>query len=159
MRAALHPFGLLDEHQRRTLDFGTGYAVERVARPDRYTLAQGPYVELGAYPLRTHRGEWTARAGLRTSVEALITDEGWGNTGYGASVALALEIASFAKGMFGAGGADGFILGGAHGEGGLGAFAGMSHRRFSDDSYWLASAGLSLRVPAVAGVICCMRTW
>ena len=157
MRAAVHPLGLLDEQHRRTFDFGAGYAVERVARREGQLFAQGPYVEVAAYPWRTRTGNWIARGGVRTSVDTLISDEGWGEAGYGGSVALAFELASFAKGAFVEGGGGDGVAGVAFGEGGIGAFAGVSHRRFADDAYWLGSAGVSLRIPAAAGVFCCLR--
>ena len=157
MRAGFHPLGLIDEHQTRTVDVGAGYAQENVARKDGQLFTQGPYLEVAAYPLQGRTGSWTARYGLRTSFDMLVPDEGWDDTGYGGSLALAVELLTYANGAFGANGGGDAIVGVARGEGGVGAFAGVSHRRFHDDSYWLASAGLSLRVPATAGVYCCIK--
>jgi hypothetical protein len=157
MRAGFHPLGLIDEHQARTFDVGAGYALERVARTDGQLFAQGPYLEVAAYPLRGRTQSWTARYGLRTSVDVLVADEGWDAAGYGAGLALAIELLTYANGPFSSGGGADVVVGVARGEGGIGAFAGVSHRRFQDDSYWLASAGLSVRVPAAAGIFCCMN--
>lgn len=76
--------------------------------------------------------------------------------GYGASLALAFEVASFAEGVFASGGGGSFVGGAAYGENGIGAFAGVGNRQFAGDAYWVFSAGVSLRMPATAGVICCM---
>ena len=154
LRAGMHPLGFLESERDRRLDFGAGYVLERVARDDGYTTAHGPYIELDAFPLRAHADIFTARFGVRTMVEALTLEEA-GEWGGGATVALAAELTGFASGPFGESGSKGAIVGVAHGEAGLGAYAGVSHRRFSDDQYWLASAGLSLRVPFAAGVVCC----
>ena len=156
MRAAVHPLGLLDRDQTRTLDFGAGYGLERIARREGLVRVGGPYLEAAAYPLKTRMGaNWTARYGLRTSVEMLALDDKWGEPGYGGSVALAVELASFAHGVFAANNGGSAIVGSAYGEGGIGGFAGVSHRRFRDDAYWLASAGVSFRLPAAVGIACC----
>jgi hypothetical protein len=154
MRAGVHPLGLVDKYQTRLLDFGVGYAREQVASKH---LAQGPYLEVAAYPLQAPAGSWTARYGLRTTFDALVPEEGWNSTGYGADLALAAEMTSFARGAFAASGSGGGVAGFAHGEGGIGAFAGVGHRRFRDDAYWLASAGISVRLPAAGGILCCLR--
>jgi hypothetical protein len=156
MRAAVHPLGLLDEHQTRTFDFGAGYAQERVARTDGELVARGPYLEAAAYPLRTRAGSWTLRYGLRTSVDLLVAEDGWDDPGYGGDVALALELLTYANGAFSGGSGGTGVAGVALGEGGIGGFAGVGHRRFRDDSYWLASAGVSVRLPATAGILCCV---
>jgi hypothetical protein len=154
LRAGVHPLGLIDKYQTRMLDFGLGYAREQVT--DKH-LAQGAYLEVAAYPLQAPSGSWTARYGLRTTIDALVPEEGWDSTGYGTSLALAAEIAGFAKGAFAGSNSGGGIAGFAHGEGGIGAFAGVGHRRFRDDSYWLASAGFSVRLPAAGGIVCCLK--
>jgi hypothetical protein len=156
MRATLQPLALLDEHQTRTFDFGAGYGVERVARRDGKLLAQGPYLELTALPLRTRTGSFVARGGVRTSADLLVADAGAYRAGYGGSVALVAEVATFGATSFANSGGGGAVAGAAFGEAGVGGFIGVSHRRFQDDSYWVASAGISLRVPAVVGVVCCV---
>jgi hypothetical protein len=157
IRLGVHPLGLWDSHQTRTLDLGAGYAFERVVRREGQLGTQGPYLELGAYPLRTATALGTVRAGLRTTGDLLMSDQGTERAGFGGSVALAVEVASFASGPFGVNGSDGAIAGLAHGEVGLGGFVGVSHRRFVDDAYWVASAGISLRLPAAVGVVCCVK--
>jgi len=155
VRAAFHPLGVIEEYRTRTVDIGAGYALESVPRPAGQLVAEGPYVELAAYPWRTETGSWTARGGVRTSADMLVADEGLHRAGYGGSVALALEFLSFAHGGFAAGGGGAALAAVAHGEGGIGSYVGVSHRRFQDDAYWVASAGISLRVPATAGLFCC----
>jgi hypothetical protein len=157
LRAGVYPLGLVDKYQTRMLDFGLGYAREQVALNDERRVAQGPYLEVAAYPLQAPADTWTARYGLRTTVDALVPEEGWDSTGYGASLALAAELTGFAKGAFAASNSSEGVAGFAHGEGGIGAFAGVGHRRFRDDSYWLASAGFSVRLPAAGGIVCCLR--
>jgi hypothetical protein len=159
LRGGVHPLGLVAAHQERTFDIGAGYALERAPREDGYLEAHGPYLELDAFPILARTGSWTARVGVRTLAELLIRDDalGWGEAGGGGTVALALDFATFAQGAFAAGGKDGFAFGAAYGETGVGAFAGVSHRRFRDEAYWMGSAGLSLRVPLAAGVVCCIR--
>jgi hypothetical protein len=159
LRGGVHPLGMIDDQQERPVDVGAGYALERAPREHGYLHAHGPYLEIDAFPVRAHMGSWTARVGVRTLAELLIRDDagGWGETGGGGTMALALDFATFADGVFATGSSDGFALGAAYGEAGVGAFAGVSHRRFRDDSYWMGSAGLSLRVPLAAGVVCCIR--
>ncbi len=157
VRAAFHPLGVIEEYKTRTIDLGAGYALESVARPAGQLVAEGPYVELAAYPWQVQTGSWTTRAGVRTSADMLVADQGVHRAGYGGSVALALEFLSFAHGAIAAGGGGAGVAAAAHGEGGIGSYVGVSHRSFQDDSYWVASAGISLRVPATAGVFCCVK--
>jgi hypothetical protein len=157
MRAGVHPLGLVDKYQTRMLDFGLGYVREQVARNDERHIAQGPYIEVAAYPVQVSAGQWIARYGLRTTVDTLVPDQGWNSTGYGGTVALAAELTDFAHGAFAASSGGDGVAGFAHGEGGIGAFAGVGHRRFRDDAYWLASAGISVRLPAAGGIYCCLR--
>jgi hypothetical protein len=159
LRGGIHPLGMIDEDQSRPFDVGAGYTFERAPRHDGYLHAHGPYLELDAFPVRAHAGAITGRVGLRAIAELLVRDDagGWGEAGGGGTVALALDVATFANGAFADGSSGGFVAGAAYGEVGVGAYAGVSHRRFPDEAYWLGSAGLSLRLPLAAGVFCCLR--
>lgn len=159
LRGAVHPLGLFDGDQNRSVDIGAGYTLERAMRDDGPRQAQGPYLELDVFPVRAHAGPFTARGGVRASGELLVApdEDGGDEVGGGGTLALAIELASFAEGAFASGSGGNGVAGVAYGEVGVGAYAGVSHRRFPSDDYWMASAGLSLRVPAAAGFVCCLR--
>lgn len=45
------------------------------------------------------------------------------------------------------------MLGGAYGEYGIGVHAGAGMRGVGTERYWIVTGGLTLRLPAIAGVL------
>jgi hypothetical protein len=156
-RGGIHPLAVVEEMRHRTIDFGFGYGYEQVGDGAYEAALHAPYVELDTYPLRFGTG-WLTRVGARTFGEVLIEPSGPTGTtlGVGATLALAVEITDFADGAYAGASSDGGVAGFGLGEGGMGAFVGIGQRVMADESYWIASAGVSARLPATAGVFCCV---
>ena len=152
LRGALHPQQLFRSQLSRKLDVGAGYRVD-VTR-DTPTI-HGPYFETAVLPLRFTQDGRVTRLGLRNMGELLFDPEGGGQFGWGATLALSAELASFVSGAGAEGGGGGFVAGAAHGEFGVGAFAGVTHRQLGSDELTMFTAGLSGRIPATAALICC----
>jgi hypothetical protein len=152
LRGALHPQQVFRSQATREIDVGAGYRLDIGRGPS----IHGPYAEIGYYPWQTKLDDRLTRIGMKNITEVLYkpgsSERGWGST-----LAVAVELDGFVSDAGGAGGNDGFVVGAVHGELGVGMFAGVTHRELGDDRSTLLTAGISGRLPATAGVICCLR--
>jgi hypothetical protein len=152
LRASVQPLQLFRSLNTRSFDGGLGYVAEG-PRLDALRL-HGPYLQLDYYPYHRALGGGAQRFGIRGTTELLYglnTDE----QGFGVSLGVVYEVGGFAQGLFGSAGAG--IAGAALGEGAFGIYAGTSLRQTSAQAYyWVPSVGLYARLPAMAGLICCL---
>lgn len=155
LRAAAHPLDLADEAERHWLDLGLGYQAEFAARDDVATV-HGPYLELGAYPLEARLGSGvTLRGGAYGTVDGLWR-RGTSDAGLGGSLGLLLEASGSSAGTFAGAGDDGSVVAGfARGRWGVGVWGSGALRDFSDGAYRSLAMGVSVRLPLLAGVVCC----
>jgi len=159
LRAGFHPLSMMPESSSRRFDAGVGYGGDLVfghAPPpyNRRTSAHGPYLEGAYYPVRLPAGGATFRWGARANLDLLFLEPrdvmGWGGT-----VVTELEIGGHSSGAFADADGDGAVFGTAFGGWSIGAFAGGSARSFPDSRYGAFTAGLSARLPFMAGILCC----
>jgi hypothetical protein len=157
LRAAAHPLDLADDAESRVLDVGLGYQAE-FAPPETSTVGtvHGPFLELGAYPLSAQLGSGVGlRGGAYGTVDGLWRT-GSSNPGLGGSLGLLVELAGNSEGAFAGSSSDGSAIAGyARGRWGVGLWGSGSLRDFQDGAYRVVAAGVSVRIPLLAGVLCC----
>ena len=148
-------------------DVGLGYVYERLEastarnemmgpRPAGQTRAtpstsahHGPYVTVA----RRIAGRGSGRAWLGARGELLFTthEDDW-RPGLGATVRLDWEVFAPAEGIAADSDHRGFAVAGVYGAIATGVFAEAGYRRFPDgDKAFIAIAGVSLRLPLIAG--------
>jgi hypothetical protein len=157
LRAATHPLDLVDGAENNWFDFGLGYQAEfPPAHEQDGQAVHGPYLELGAYPLSAQLGSnLTLRGGAYATVASLWRT-GLPSPGVGGSLGGLVEISGGADGTFAGSGSDGSVVAGyARGRWGVGLWGSGSLHDFSDGAYRGVAAGLSVRLPLLAGVVCC----
>lgn len=153
-KAGLNPLQAVRDRTNRHYDFGAGYTVESVGLEGHRLLLHGPYAHVEAFPIVFGR-ERVTRIGLRGGLELFPTRGPDTELGYGGSVGILIERARFLSGSFTQSSSREAIAGLAHGEGAIGAYLGVSQRALQDDSHWVGGAGLTVRLPAMAGIVCC----
>lgn len=160
-RAGLHPMQALKDGDRRLLDVGIGYNVEADDRKEasigrRAPTLYGPYLELGAYPLRLPVSErYALRAGANSSLDILFRD-GYEGAGVGLSVGPSFELTGNVTGPFNTEEDDGSVtVGDASGYWAVGLFGNASLRKFEAQYSRGFAAGISFRIPFAFGIACC----
>lgn len=159
VRAGFHPTQLLEAPAERSWDFGLGYRAEwridaKPATEGRSAALQGPYAEVGVYPLRASLGSGTRlRWGGYASADAVFGEDR--KFGPGATLGTLLEVTGDGAGSFTSTDSEGGVTGLAYGQWALGLFAHASLRRADDRFSQSLITGLSFRLPFVAGVACC----
>lgn len=154
-RVALRPLSMIEGEQDRTFGASLGYLTE--VPPDESMLGytrHGAFVGLTHYPWTSDRsdGGWYTRLGINAMPELLVTEDE-GKMGAGMTFSFDVETFSYADGSFSGADSDGAVLGGALGEGGIGFSLGAGVRGIDRLRYWMLTAGLTLRLPAVAGIL------
>jgi hypothetical protein len=166
VRIGAFPLGLSEELIDREYDLGIGYLHERLLLSQETGVSDrqihGGFLE-GHYWFYTDTDESHAlRIGLVIDLDYLQELNDRNHTvghGFGVFTGIGVEWVSAAEGLFmgaddGQSGGDAFIMGGfAKGEVGIGFVAGTSYRQIGSDPYWTFTVGLSLRLPAAAGLI------
>jgi hypothetical protein len=153
LRAGFHPTQLFDSAENRRWDVGLGYRLEWRLHEQTPPL-QGPYAELGFYPLRLAVGRGTRfRWGSYTSADAVLRDGA--GFGPGATLGTLIELSGTTSGTFSNADDQGGVAGAAFGQWAFGMFANTSLRAIDDRVSQSMTAGMSLRVPFAAGVACC----
>jgi hypothetical protein len=150
---------MMPASSRNAFDAGIGYGGDLVfghAPPpyNRRSSAHGPYLEGAYYPVRLPAGGATFRWGARANLDLLFL-EPRDVRGYGGTLVTELEIGGHADGAFADADGDGAVIGTAFGGWSLGAFAGGTARSFPDSRYGAFTVGVSLRLPFMAGIVCC----
>lgn len=157
LRAATHPLDLVDGAENNRLDVGLGYQAEfPAAENSEVKTVHGPYLELGAYPLSARLGSsLTLRGGAYGTVAGLWRAD-LPKPGLGGSLGALVEVSGSADGTFAGSGSDGSLVAGyARGRWGVGLWGSGSLQDFSDGAYRGVAAGVSVRLPLLAGVVCC----
>jgi hypothetical protein len=155
LSAAFHPLQLVRRTSESPIDFGVGYQLEIPPEGARGTL-HGAELELGWYPLSFDVNGTNARVGPITTTEMLVLrDEPNAPTGYGASLGLAIELTGYTAGGFSQQADKGAVVGVAAGQWALGMYAAAATRSVGRERYWLATVGVSGRIPFLLGVACC----
>jgi hypothetical protein len=162
LRAGFHPLSLMPQAPSSAFDAGLGYGGDLVfgqVAPTfrRRTSVHGPYLEGGYYPVRLPAGSATLRLGLRANADLLFL-QSRGVTGYGGTLVTEFEIGGYSAGALADEDDedDDTAFGTVFGSWSLGAFAGGSARSFPGSSYAGLTTGLSVRVPFIAGIACCV---
>jgi hypothetical protein len=159
LRAGFHPLSMMPKASSSRFDAGVGYGGDLVfghAPPPQHgrTSAHGPYLEGAYYPVRLPAGRATFRWGARANADLLFLPPrdvmGWGGT-----LVTELELGGHSDGAFANADEDGAVFGTSFGSWSIGAFAGGSTRSFPASSYQGFTAGLSARLPFMAGIVCC----
>lgn len=154
-QASLRPLQLFPDLKARRFDFGVGYGMEKLQMLS--SPLHGGFVQVDGYPLMHVSGNAVGRVGVRAGFDALYAGPVAG-VGAGGTLAVVAESDAFIPGQGVSGGSgDGAIAALVDGEVGLGAYLGVSYRRFHDGAYWFPSLGVYGRVPAAAGVLCCLH--
>jgi hypothetical protein len=155
LRGALHPLQLREDPASRLLDIGLGYRGEwLVAAPS--AALHGPYAELGLYPVRASLSpRLRLRWGGYASGDALLSERQ--GPGFGATLGTLLEFSGETRsGSFAAVDDDATVFGTAQGQWAVGLFASTAVREVDDDFSQSVVTGMSVRVPLVVGVACCV---
>jgi hypothetical protein len=166
VRIGAFPLGFSESMMERNFDVGVGYLHERLLLSEKTGLNDrqfhGGYLE-GNYWFYTDSDNSTAlRIGLVLSADYLQELDPLNRTaghGFGVFTGLGVEWVGAAEGLFmaadgGSSSGDAMIMGGfAKGETGIGLVAGTSYRQIGSQPYWTFTVGLSLRLPAAAGLI------
>jgi hypothetical protein len=160
-RGALHPIGGLKNGDRKPYDVGIGYAVESPSSSDTHAATSsastihGPYIEVGAYPLRLPIEEkYAIRAGVYGTVNALVRDNS-SESGLGLAVGPLVEFTHNVTGPFSSENEESATAGAASGYWGFGIYGNASYRQFDGHGSYAYSAGVSIRIPFALGVACC----
>jgi hypothetical protein len=121
-----------------------------------HAYVQGPYVQTAYSPWRRDLGNAWVRVGARADLDLLFVGHARA-TGFGGSAVLELELSQDASGPFVSEDDDdpGFVAGVQHGRWAFALFAGGTLRQFEAAGYGGLTAGVSLRLPFVAGIACC----
>ncbi|HET9956449.1 MAG TPA: hypothetical protein VFQ61_18215 [Polyangiaceae bacterium] len=153
IRAGLHPLDVADKEL--PVDVGLGYQAE-LTSVDGVPTVQGMYLEVGAYPLILPLGERVSlRAGGYGAVEGLARSS-LEDTGLGGTVGGMLELTGRVSSPYAGADSDGTLHAGfARGRWAVGLFGSGSVRNFGDGGYESATVGVSVRLPLLAGVVCC----
>jgi hypothetical protein len=153
LRAGFHPTQLLGSAEQKKWDVGLGYRLEWPIHQQAPPL-QGPYVEVGMYPLRVAVSRGTRlRWGSYTSADLVLGENS--SFGPGATFGTLIELTGSTSGTFSQADNQGGVLGAAFGQWAFGMFANTSLREIDDHLSQSVTAGMSLRVPFAAGIACC----
>jgi hypothetical protein len=155
LRGAIHPLQLRKDPANRLLDVGLGYRGEwLVAVPS--PALHGPYAELGLYPVRASLSRrLRLRWGGYASGDALLSARQ--DPGFGATLGTLLEFSGETlSGNFSRVDTDSAVFGTAQGQWAVGLFASTAVREVDDDFSQSVVTGMSVRLPLVVGVACCV---
>lgn len=164
IRVGAFPLGLFENLIDRPFDLGAGFLHERLLLSShsgqRDRELNGAFIE-GHYWLHSSVNRLSAfRYGVVVDVDYLREDSRHGiQEGVGVFTGLSCEWVSNGTGIFmgaqgGGGNSEGGIVGGfASGETGIGLVVGGAYRHIGAEPYWTVTAGLSLRLPAAAGLV------
>lgn len=155
-RAGVRPLGLLPSMAERRFGFMAGYVYELypVAEQIVAHAKHGGFLAGTHYPWIGPVGAsgWRGRLGVNAMADALY-DNANGDIGGGLVFAVELEAFRHAAGDFAGFGPDGGVAGAAYGEVGASLIASGGVRGVGEGRYWLATLGVSFRLPAAAGVL------
>jgi hypothetical protein len=117
----------------------------------------GPYLEAAYYPLRYDFGDdlWL-RAGARASVDWLFQSNAPEHRGVGGFLGGQVEFVRGVQGLFADVNHDSAVVGYARGGVGVGLFGGGQLVKLADAQVVSVVAGMSFRVPFMAGIACCL---
>jgi hypothetical protein len=171
VRGTIAPLAAFDALNARPFDAGVGYLAELDTESDRTFRTHGPHLSATYFPLVQELGgsarsnpPWgkegpnpnpLLRLGLSASGELLMSEDG-GNLelGGGTTASLVLDLTMFAHGpAVTTPSESGFFIGGVHGETGIGIFVSGSYRNLHGGDYGVVGGGLSLRLPALGGLL------
>ncbi len=157
LRAGLHPLQLVGPEAPTWADFAFGYRSEWMLDDSERPL-HGPYAELGLYPVRPRVSRSTRlRFGGYTSADAILSSGR--EPGLGATLGTVVELTGFSSGTFGHEDEEDTVGGVTHGQWAVGLFASTSFRNADDRFSQTLGTGLSVRLPFVFGVACCVWDW
>jgi hypothetical protein len=166
VRVGAFPLGFSESMLDRNYDIGVGFLHERLLLSAETGQADrqfnGGFIE-GHYWFYTDSDDSHAlRIGLVVDVDYLQEIDSLNQTvghGFGVFTGIGVEWVGLGETLFlgasdGNSGGDAMIMGGvAKGEAGIGLVAGTSYRQIGSEPYWTFTVGLSLRLPAAAGLI------
>jgi len=156
-RVGTRPLALPRSLSKRRFGFVAGYIFETMPREELSSFTKhGGYVGPTFYPWSSLRfgSGWRARVGISTLGEVLY-EIGDGDVGGGATTTANIELFRHSRGAFaGFDPTDGSgTIGGAYGEFSVGLELSGSYREIGGARYGTISGGLTLRFPAIAGVL------
>lgn len=157
LRAGLHPLSAIESLRSRRVDVGVGYSLERGNPGEAGSrLLHGPYLEVDAFALPAAESGASLRAGARLTGDLLFSRiDGEGRTGGAAMLAGLVEWVDYGLGEYESDDGDTSVIGVRAGELSIGGFLGVSRVVIADQSYLGGVVGLSVRIPFLAGIICC----
>lgn len=153
-RAAIRPLGAIADLEERTFGASLGYVAEIPPHEELVAHARhGGFVGLTHYPWSQQlgSGRWFTRLGITAMPEFVALEDG-SEIGGGATFSTDLELFSYAVGGFSAASAEGGMVGGALGEGGIGVTLSSSVRGLGRLRYWVFGLGMLVRLPATGGI-------
>ena len=157
-RATVHPQQFAKEWMDRPVDIGLGVVSDSDPDED-YVSTVGPGLEVGAYPGRASfsEGDAIARGGLVHHVDLHVTTDAvtrelLGDAYVAGALLAAVEVAWFGEGF----GSSKDVIGVFYGEMALGVWAGIRGRIEPDAFVVTPAIGLSIRLPFLAGIVCCV---
>jgi hypothetical protein len=154
-QASLHPMQLFPSLRARRFDVGAGYRMEKLETLP--SPMHGGFFQLDGYPLVNRTANGVTRVGLRGGLDGVYGGPIAG-AGFGGSMGVVAEASGNVEGRsFAEGGGGMGVAGLVGGEMGLGAYAGVSYRRFRDGDYWFPSVGVYGTVPGAVGLLCCLK--
>lgn len=156
VRVGFHPLDLAESEL--PLDVGVGYETEFVASGELPTM-QGGYVELGLYPVSAKLSEHVRlRLGAYGTLDGLVRED-LPSAGFGGSLGGLFELTGRVNGAIDSVNSDGSRnTGYALGRWGIGLFASGSLREFHGNAQPGAAVGVSVRIPLLAGIVCCLSS-
>lgn len=138
----ISPLQLIPGQVHRVWDVGLAGTYAHTARD---TWGAALYAGPILHPWGDDPASRTTRRLVPQLVGRVTTD------GNGLGIRVSLEDAGFARGS--GIGRDAALV--AYGEGAYGAYAEVTATQEADRTTWAATVGVSLRIPALAGIVCC----
>jgi len=156
-RVGLRPLGMIPDFETRRFGFVAGYEAELFPRellyPD-YTR-HGGFLSVTHYPWISEPspGGWFTRIAINAGGDVLVIEGDPDEVGGGMTFSADLELITYGRGGFAGFQGGRGIAGGAFGEGGIGLQAAAGVRGIGNARYWIATAGVSFRLPATGGIL------
>lgn len=157
LRGGIHPLGAVEGLADRYVDVGVGYQLERSHPSDGESrFVHGPYLELDGFAIPAKKTGSSVRVGARGTLDLLLANYDYDrHVGGGGMLAALVEFVDYGQSEYSDDNGDTTNAGVTAGELSIGGFVGASYRNLGAQSYWGAVIGLSVRLPFVAGVVCC----
>ena len=156
-RFGLHPLGAVRSLRERPADVGIGYLIETTVTPNiDGPTAHGPYIEVAAHPWQARQPKpgRLSRLAVFATGDVLFATRHGGFLSGGGTLGVGFEWGKWVADPFVEVDEDSLdaVLGYAEGEASIGVQLATGFRMQQGLPWWLVTVGLTVRLPASAGV-------